>query len=154
MRLTHFTNYALRTLQYAALRGDSISRVTDIAMIHRVSVHHMVKVANMLGREGYLETIRGRSGGVRLARPAEEITVGEIVRITEAPLELAECFNDNSNTCPLIGACNLSRTWHKALQAFLDVLDGVTIADIAGNRAELMDRLMLNEPAGDAAAGV
>ena len=66
MRLTSFTNYALRMLQYTALRGERISRVTDIAMIHQVSVHHMVKIANLLGREGYLETIRGRSGGVRL----------------------------------------------------------------------------------------
>ncbi|MEP3072457.1 Rrf2 family transcriptional regulator [Maricaulis sp.] len=148
MRLTSFTNYALRMLQYTALRGERISRVTDIAMIHQVSVHHMVKIANLLGREGYLETIRGRSGGVRLAKPADAITVGEIVRLTEAPLELAECFNDDSNTCPLIGVCRLSRTWHKALDAFLDVLDGVTIADIAGNRGELTQRLALDADGG------
>ncbi|MEA1942443.1 MAG: Rrf2 family transcriptional regulator [Pseudomonadota bacterium] len=145
MRLTNFTNYALRMLQYAAIRGDKISRVPDIAMVHRASVHHMIKVASLLGREGYLETIRGRSGGVRLARPPEDITVGEVVRITEAPLELAECFNPETNTCPLIGACNLSRTWHRALEAFLDVLDNVTIADIASNRGELLGRLNLTE---------
>jgi len=145
MRLTNFTNYALRMLQYAAIRGDEISRVPDIAAIHRASVHHMIKVASLLGREGYLETIRGRSGGVRLAKPAHEITVGEVVRITEAPLELAECFNPETNTCPLIGACNLSRTWHRALEAFLDVLDNVTIADIASNRGELLSRLNLSE---------
>ena len=145
MRLTNFTNYALRMLQYAAIRGDKISRVPDIAMIHRASVHHMIKVASLLGREGYLETIRGRSGGVRLAKPPEDITVGEVVRITEAPLELAECFNPQTNTCPLIGACNLSRTWHRALEAFLDVLDNVTIADIASNRGELLGRLNLTD---------
>lgn len=145
MRLTNFTNYALRMLQYAAIRGDKISRVPDIAAIHRASVHHMIKVASLLGREGYLETIRGRSGGVRLAKPPEAITVGEIVRITEAPLELAECFNPETNTCPLIGACNLSRTWHRALEAFLEVLDNVTIADIASNRGELLGRLNLSE---------
>lgn len=145
MRLTNFTNYALRMLQYAAIRGDKISRVPDIAMVHRASVHHMIKVASLLGREGYLETIRGRSGGVRLARPPEDITVGEVVRITEAPLELAECFNPETNTCPLIGACNLSRTWHRALEAFLDVLDNVTIADIASNRGELLGRLNLTD---------
>jgi Rrf2 family nitric oxide-sensitive transcriptional repressor len=105
----------------------------------------MIKVASLLGREGYLETIRGRSGGVRLARPPEDITVGEVVRITEAPLELAECFNPETNTCPLIGACNLSRTWHRALEAFLDVLDNITIADIASNRGELLGRLNLTE---------
>ncbi|MBO6763785.1 Rrf2 family transcriptional regulator [Maricaulis sp.] len=148
MRLTSFTNYALRMLQYTALRGERISRVTDIAMIHQVSVHHMVKIANLLGREGYLETIRGRSGGVRLARPADTITVGEVVRLTEAPLELAECFNDKSNTCPLIGVCRLSKTWRKALDAFLEVLDGVTIADIAGNRGELTQRLALDADGG------
>lgn len=148
MRLTNFTNYALRMLQYTALRGERISRVTDIAMIHQVSVHHMVKIANLLGREGYLETIRGRSGGVRLARPADAITVGEIVRLTEAPLELAECFNSDSNSCPLIGVCRLSKTWRKALDAFLEVLDGVTIADIAGNRGELTQRLALDTDGG------
>jgi len=149
MRLTNFTNYALRMLQYAALRGEQVSRVTDIAEIHRVSVHHMVKVANMLGRHGYLETIRGRSGGVRLARPAGGITIGEIVRITEAPLEPAECFNGRLNTCPLIGVCQLARTWQCALDAFLTVLDGTTIADIACNREELEDRLSLGIPASE-----
>ena len=146
MRLTNFTNYALRMLQYAALQGDHISRVPDIAMIHHASVHHMTKVANMLGRAGYLETHRGRSGGVRLARPADTITLGEIVRITEAPMDLAECFEPETNTCPLIGACNLARTWNRALAAFMEVLDGVTIADIAANRAELIERLLLHEP--------
>lgn len=150
MRLTHFTNYSLRMLQYAALRGDKVSRITDIAMIHRASVHHMIKVANLLGREGYLETLRGRSGGVRLARPAETITVGEVVRITEAPLELAECFNEETNTCPLIGNCHLSRTWRRALEAFLAVLDDVTVADIAGNRDELAALLELETDANPA----
>lgn len=152
MRLTSFTNYALRMLQYAALRGDRISRVTDIAMAHRVSVHHMIKIANLLGRKGYLETLRGRAGGIRLAKPADAITVGEIVRITEAPLDLAECFNAETNTCPLIGSCNLSRTWKRALDAFMAVLDEVTVADIAGNRAELTALLGL-EANGAAAQG-
>lgn len=107
-----------------------------------VSKAHLVKVAGELARSGYIETIRGRRGGMRLARPAEEITVGEIIRRTEAPLELVECFNPETSTCPLLGVCHLSRGLQRALRAFLSVLDDLTIADIAFNRAALLDRLV------------
>jgi len=124
----------------------------------------LVGEARRIGAEGwcFLEAVPGSiGGGLRMNAgsadtgiwdrviEAEAVTPdGEIVRLTEAPLELAECFNDDSNTCPLIGVCRLSRTWHKALDAFLDVLDGVTIADIAGNRGELTQRLALDADGG------
>lgn len=147
MRLTSFTNYALRMLQYAALHPGELSRVPEIAQIHRASVHHMIKVANRLGHEGFLDTVRGRNGGVRLSRPAEEIRLGDVVRITEAPLELAECFNAETNNCPLPDVCRLRQTWNKALEAFFLVLDEVTVADIAANKGELLDRLQPPVPA-------
>lgn len=147
MRLTNFTNYALRMLQYVALHPDELSRVPDIAIIHRASVHHMIKVANTLGREGFLETVRGRSGGVRLARPADQIRIGDVVRLTEAPLDLAECFNAETNNCPLVEVCRLRAAWQKALGAFFEVLDEITVADIAANRSELLDRLSGQMPA-------
>ncbi|MGK7866229.1 RrF2 family transcriptional regulator [Falsiroseomonas sp. E2-1-a20] len=141
MRLTQYSNFALRTLQLLALRAPEIVTVDEVARAHRISKAHLVKVAGELARRGYIETLRGRRGGMRLARPAEQITVGEIIRWTEAPLELVECFNAATNTCPLLGVCHLSRGLQRALRAFLSVLDDLTIADIALNRAALLDRL-------------
>lgn len=141
MRLTQYSNFTLRTLQLVALRAPEIVTVDDVARAHRISKAHLVKVASELARRGYIETIRGRRGGMRLARPAEQITVGEVIRWTEAPLELVECFNAETNTCPLLGVCHLSRGLQRALRAFLSVLDDLTIADIAFNRTALLDRL-------------
>lgn len=153
MRLTQYSNFTLRTLQFAALHAPDIVTVDAVARAHRISKAHLVKVAADLARRGYLETIRGRHGGMRLARPAEQITVGEIVRWTEAPLELVECFNAETNTCPLVGACQLSRGLHRALRAFLSVLDDLTIADIAYNRDVLLERLGGAEAGAVASAG-
>lgn len=141
MRLTQYSNFTLRTLQFAALRAPATVTVDEVARAHRISKAHLVKVAAELARRGYVESIRGRHGGMRLARPADAITVGEILRWTEAPLELVECFNPETNTCPLLGACHLSRGLHRALRAFLLVLDDLTIADIAYNRGALLGRL-------------
>jgi len=141
VRLTSFTNYALRTLQLAALRDPELVRSTDVVRVHGLARPHIGKVVHELGRAGYLKTVRGRAGGFRLARPANEIKVGEIVRLTEGPLEIVECFTAETNTCPLLGVCRLSVSFRRALDAFLDVLDGVTIADIAANRPELMARI-------------
>jgi Rrf2 family nitric oxide-sensitive transcriptional repressor len=91
---------------------------------------------------GFIDTQRGRGGGFRLARAPEKITVGEVVRLTEGPFDLVECFNRATNTCPLIGICKLSSTFAQATRAFLDVLDGVTIADIAANRDALLGRIL------------
>lgn len=141
MRLTQYTNFTLRTLQFLALRHPAIVTVDDIARAHRISKAHLVKVAHILGQTGYIETIRGRGGGLRLGRPAHTITVGEIVRLTEGPLELVECFNTDTNNCPLLGICALSRGFQQALAAFMAVLDAMTIADIAANRTDLEARL-------------
>lgn len=142
MHLTQYSTFALRTLQYVALRDPSIVTVDEVSKAHRISKAHLVKVSHELGQRGYIQTIRGRNGGMRLARPADQITVGEVVRWTEAPLELVECFNSDTNTCPLLGACHLSRGIQRALRAFLSVLDDMTIADITINRGVLLDRLM------------
>lgn len=143
MRLTAFTNYALRTLMYAALREGRLSLIDDVASAHGIPRTHIVKCVHQLGRWGFLANVRGRGGGFRLARAAQTITVGEVVRLTEDGLCLVECFNPVSNTCPLCGACTLSTSIKDALNAFLGVLDAVTIADIARNRVELLPRLGL-----------
>ena len=141
LRLTQYSNFALRTLQLLALRAPAIVSVEDVARAHRISRSHLVKIAHELGRRGYVTTVRGRNGGMRLARPAEQITVGEIIRWTEAPLTLVECFDPDTNTCPLIDVCHLSRGLQRALRSFLSVLDDLTIADIAINRTALLERL-------------
>lgn len=141
MKLTAYTNYALRTLQLAALKAPDLVRIEDVVHIHGLKKPNIVKAVHELGREGYLLTQRGRGGGFKLARPATEIRVGDVVRLTEGDLDIVECFNPDTNTCPLIGICRLSRAFQEATSAFMAVLDDLTIADIAANKGALMNRI-------------
>ena len=141
MKLKSYTNFALRSLQLAALKSPELIRVDDVVRVHGLARPHVVKIVHELGRAGYVVTQRGRNGGFRLARPAQEIVVGDVVRLTEGPLELVECFNPGKNTCPLIGVCKLSRALQQATLAFMDVLDDLTLADIAANRDDLLSRI-------------
>ena len=142
MKLTGFTNYALRSLQLAALRHPELVRVDDVVKVHGLARPHIVKIVHQLGKAGFLETVRGRGGGFRLGRPAAEIVVGDVVRLTEGPMEVVECFNPDTNTCPLMGICRLSRAIQQATKAFMDVLDDLTLADIAANRDQLLHRIL------------
>lgn len=141
MKLTAYSNYALRSLQLAALKAPDRIKVDDVVQVHGLARPHIVKIVHELGRAGYIETLRGRGGGFSLARPAGDIVVGDVVRLTEGPLELVECFNPERNTCPLIGICKLSRALQAATKAFMAVLDDLTLADIASNKGELLARI-------------
>ena len=141
MKLTAYSNYALRSLQLAALRSPDLVRVDDVVRVHGLARPHIVKIVHELGQAGIVETRRGRGGGFTLARPAADIVIGDVIRLTEGPLELVECFNPDRNTCPLIGICKLSRALREATAAFMAVLDGLTLADIASNRDELLSRI-------------
>jgi len=141
LKLTSYTNYALRALQLAALRHPELIRVDDVVRVHNLARPHIVKIVHELGRAGFIETFRGRGGGFRLARPASEIVVGEVVRLTEGSLEVVECFNPDTNTCPLIGVCRLSLKIREATRAFFGVLDDLTLAEISANRGELLERI-------------
>lgn len=141
MKLTSYTNFALRSLQLAALKTPDLIRVDDVVRVHGLARPHVVKIVHELGQAGYIITQRGRGGGFRLARPAAEIVIGDVVRLTEGPMELVECFNPVKNTCPLIGICKLSRALQHATQAFMAVLDDLTLADIASNRSALLVRI-------------
>ena len=141
MKLTSYTNYALRTLQLAALHAPDLIRVDDVAALHDLARPHVVKIVHQLGKAGYLQTQRGGGGGFRLARPADQIIVGDVIRLTEGNLDVVECFDSETNTCRLLGVCRLSARIRQATQAFMEVLDGVTIADIASNRNELLARI-------------
>ncbi|NCO21692.1 MAG: Rrf2 family transcriptional regulator [Rhodobacterales bacterium] len=141
MRLTSYTNYALRTLQIAALRHPALSRVDDVVLVHGMARPHVAKIVHELGRAGFLRTVRGRGGGFGLGRPAEQIVIGDVVRLTEGRMAVVECFEPETNTCPLIGICRLSRALNEATRAFMAVLDGITVQDISANRAQLLDRI-------------
>lgn len=141
MKLTSYTNYALRTLQLAALRAPDLVRVDDVVRVHRLARPHVVKIVHALGKAGYLQTVRGRGGGFRLARDAGLIRVGNVVRLTEGRMDVVECFNPDTNSCVLIDVCHLSKAIAEATAAFMAVLDNLTIADITANRAELLERI-------------
>lgn len=138
MRLTVYTDYALRILIHLATHDERLCPVSEIADSFGASRNHMIKVANDLGRAGYIDAVRGRMGGLRLARPAAEINLGEVVRHTEEGFALADCAS-----CVIAPACGLTGALAAALAAFLNVLDGFTLADIASNRPSL--RRLLGE---------
>lgn len=145
LRLTSYTNYALRTLQMAAIREPHLVRIDEVAQAHRINRAHLTKIVHQLAQAGYLDTVRGPRGGLRLARPADTILVGDIVRLTEGPIDLVECFNPARNTCKLRGVCHLSVKLQEATRAFMAVLDDLTVAQIAANRGGLLSRLGLTQ---------
>lgn len=136
MRLTRFTDYSLRTLMFAGLRGDAFSGIGEIADAYGISEHHLTKVVHRLAQLGLVETQRGRGGGLRLARPPAEIGIGAVVRQTEDDLALVDCMG--SGACILTGACELQQALNAALAAFLEVLDGYTLADLLRPRGTVL----------------
>ena len=148
MRLTRYTDYALRTLIYIGLREPRQSSIAEIARAYGISESHLTKVVHQLGRLGLIQTIRGRGGGLRLAKPPAEIVVGAVVRATEDDLALVECFAAGS--CAITAPCRLRRVLGEALAAFLAVLDGYTLADLLGGAEgdEIARLLGLTPPAG------
>lgn len=131
MRLTRHTDNALRALIYLAVHPDEPARITDIARRMGMSQDHLAKVVARLAQLGYVETTRGRDGGVRLAKEPAKIIVGDVVRATEDNLTLVECFDPSTNQCPIAPACALAPALDKALTAFFAVLDDYTLADLS-----------------------
>jgi Rrf2 family nitric oxide-sensitive transcriptional repressor len=131
MRLTRHTDNALRALIYLGIhQGDAPVRITDISRRMGMSEDHLAKVIARLAQASYVETTRGRDGGVRLARKPEDIIVGEVVRATEDNLTLVECFDPLTNQCPIAPACALAPALDEALNAFFAVLDRYSLADL------------------------
>ena len=139
MRLTLHSDYALRVLMYLGLRGGERASVEEIARAYGISAHHLTKVVQRLSRGGFVETLRGRGGGLRLARPPEEIRIGAVFRCTEEDLALVGCFTD-PRACAIAGACGLQPLLGEALGAFLAVLDRATLADLIRSRRAMMAR--------------
>ncbi len=130
MQLTSYTDYSLRALLYIGKHPNRLVTVSEITEHYGVSRNHMVKVVHNLGTNGFIQTVRGKSGGIRLARKAEEITLADVVRLTEPHMNIQECFSRETNTCPLIDRCKLTGVLYQARQSFMKVLEENTLADI------------------------
>ncbi len=143
MRLTVYSDYALRLLMYLAVKDNGRATIPEIADAYGVSRTHLMKVVHDLGRAGYLETTRGRSGGLRLGRPASAIGLGDVVRFTEPDMDIVPCFRPENEECPLRRACRLKGALDRARLAFLAVLDEYTIADLASAPGPLRSALGL-----------
>ncbi|MBU2532770.1 MAG: Rrf2 family transcriptional regulator [Alphaproteobacteria bacterium] len=130
MQLTKFSDYALRVLMYAQAANDRLVTIDEMAASYRISRAHLMKVVNSLTRAGYLTAVRGRTGGVKLARPADEIVLGDVVRHTEPDMNLVECFS-GGNQCVISGCCRLPAVLQHAINVFLRELDQHTLASIA-----------------------
>ena len=134
MRLTLFTDYSLRLLMFAATHRDRLVTIEETAKTFNISRAHLMKVANLLTSKGYLEAVRGRSGGLRLIEAPERICLGDVIRATEPDFALVECF-DRTNNCRITPRCRLRGVISDALAAFLDVFDRHTLADLLINPA-------------------
>jgi Rrf2 family nitric oxide-sensitive transcriptional repressor len=130
MRLTTFTDYCLRALMFAALKGDELSTIDEIAERHRINRNHLVIVVFRLSQLGYLDTHRGKGGGIRLASDPAKINLGRLIRKTEEDFALVECFQEQECLCVIEPACVLRKALRTALAAFFEVLDGYTLADL------------------------
>ncbi|MCP4001880.1 MAG: Rrf2 family transcriptional regulator [Gammaproteobacteria bacterium] len=136
MHFTVFTDYAFRVLIYLALEPDSRVTINDIAESYSISKNHLMKVANLLAQAGVINSSRGSNGGLELARQADKIMVGEIVRLTEDSFQPVECFKAD-NQCIITPACGLRVALGDALQAFNEVLDNYSIQDLIGKKVQL-----------------
>jgi Rrf2 family nitric oxide-sensitive transcriptional repressor len=126
MRLTRYTDYAMRVLLYLGTRPEKeLAPISEISHAYDISQNHLMKVVNDLVNAGYLESVRGRFGGIRLARPPVEINVGEVIRHTEEGFDLVDC-----GACLIAPACGLTGALAKAMGAFMSALDGFTLADL------------------------
>lgn len=139
MRLTVYTDFSLRVLMYVAVHPDRRPTIGEIASSYGISKNHVMKVVHQLGVAGYIETVRGQSGGMRLARSADAINLGEVVRRTEPDLALVPCFEPINSACVITPACKLRRALHEARAAFLAVLDGYSLGDLVDNREVLRE---------------
>lgn len=142
MRLTVYTDYALRLLMYLALKNDGLATIEEVADSYGVSKNHLMKVTHQLGVGGYIETVRGRHGGLRLAKSPKEIGLGDVVRYTEPDFAIVMCFEPVDADCAISPGCVLRKALERARDAFLKVLDQYTLSDLVKPRSAL--RAMLD----------
>lgn len=141
MQLTRYTDYSLRVLIYLAVHHERLATITEISEAYGISRNHLVKVVHELGTLGFIKTQRGKQGGLRLAHAAEQINVGKVVRQVEKNLAIVNC---SEPVCPIMPACDLRAMLFKARDAFFDVLDRHSLADLVGNRRAKLRRLLIS----------
>jgi Rrf2 family nitric oxide-sensitive transcriptional repressor len=129
MQLTLHTDYSLRVLVYLTQKGEALATISEIADFYQISRNHLVKVVHHLANEGFIQTARGKHGGMRLARAPELISIGEVVRRMEPNFDIVECFNTTNQPCTVTSVCALKGVLYQASQEFLGVLDRYTLAD-------------------------
>lgn len=129
MRLTTMTDYALRLLMYVAQQPERLCTIAEVARAYAISEAHLMKVTHQLALQGWVETVRGKGGGMRLAHAPKDITLGNVVRTIEPDFAMVECFSAD-NECVLTGQCRLAGVLDGALQDFMTHLDGFTLADL------------------------
>jgi len=144
MRLSVYTDYALRLLMYLALKKDGLATIAEIAATYEISKNHLMKVAYELVVAGYVVSVRGRGGGLRLAGPAEAIRIGEVVRKTGKDMALVSCMKPDDTSCALFPACVLRRAMKLASAAFLEALDNYTLGDLILPGAKLRALLTIS----------
>lgn len=137
MRMTKRSNIAMRVLMYCGVNKHMLVTKSEIAGACNTSENHLAQVINRLAQLGFLHTQRGRKGGMRLARPMEEISVGAVMRATEATVPITECFDAQENTCPLVDACRLRDVIARATESFYASMDDVTLADLVCENNQL-----------------
>ena len=143
MRLTLYTDYSLRTLIYLGTKEDNqLSTIQEISDAYNISKNHLMKITHQLGQLGYIKTIRGRGGGIRLAIDPKTITIGKIVRQTEEDFHLVECFDQENNLCKIAPECQLKGVLYEALQAYLTVLDRYSLDDFLHSKEKLRALLL------------
>jgi Rrf2 family transcriptional regulator, nitric oxide-sensitive transcriptional repressor len=130
MRLTNFSDYALRLLLFAATKPDDLVTISEVSKAYGISKNHLMKITNTLAQGGFVKTTRGAKGGLRLAKPAAAINLAAVLRLTESGSDLVECFNPATNTCVIDSACGLKHVLHDALETFYECLEKVTLADL------------------------
>lgn len=151
MRLTTFSDYAMRTLVYLGLQHGQLATIANIAQAYGISENHLMKVVHLLGQRGYVETLRGKGGGLRLARAPERINIGELLRVTEGNTGLLECL-DGESACCIQPACKLMGILREAQAAMFAVLDRHTLADLLQSEGPLARILMFPRSAATRAA--
>ena len=140
MQLTLHTDYSLRVLIYLAQKGDTLATISEIANFYEISRNHLVKVVHHLAGANFIHTLRGKNGGMRLARAPEDISVGDVIRQMEPNFDIVECFNTDNPSCAVASICALKNVLQKASAEFLALLDRYSLADAvaSGKQAEIV----------------
>lgn len=146
MRLNLQSDYALRLLMHLAVNRSALCTIAEVAERYDISKNHLMKVAHLLSREGFIETVRGRTGGLRLAHSPADILVGDVVRRMEGDFAVVECFQQNGGHCLITPTCRLKLVLGEALEAFLAVLDDYSLDDLV-RRNPALRRLLATEAA-------